>query len=454
MIRLLFAAAVAATTAAATPATASPGTASPGTAVRGAAPPPDSLSRAEKALVAQVDARTAAALALLQKIVDINSGTRNLAGVRAVGDVLAEQFRALGFTTRWEDGAAWHRAGHLIAEHPGRGPRILLIGHLDTVFEPDSPFQRFERLDDSTARGPGIIDMKGGDVIMLQALGALQARGLLADMNVAVVLHGDEEDPGEGIALARHTLIEEGKKAQVAIGFEDGDGDPRSLVAARRGTASWRLVVHGTPAHSSQIFRADIGPGAIYETARVLDGFRTRLGGDPLVTFNPGVAIGGTAAALDPSGIRGTASGKTNVVAEQMVVTGDLRTISPDALARAKRIMQEVAAASLPHTTSTLTFEDGYPGMAPTDGNRRLLAMLDAASRAIGAGPVGMDDPAKAGAADISFVAGTVPMAVDALGLGGTDDHTAKETADLRWLPIQAKRVALVLHRLSRPGAI
>ena len=86
------------------------------------------------------------------------------------------------------DGAAFHRAGHLVAEHPGPGPKLLLIGHLDTVFEPDNPFQKFERLDDSTARGPGVIDMKGGDVIIVYALRALKEAKQLDKMNITIVV--------------------------------------------------------------------------------------------------------------------------------------------------------------------------------------------------------------------------------------------------------------------------
>ena len=101
---------------------------------------------------------------------------RILPASRAVGRRFRAEFERLGFTTRWVDGAAFKRAGHLVAEHPGRGPHILLIGHLDTVFDSDSPFQRFERLSPTSARGPGIIDMKGGDVVIVEALSALAGR--------------------------------------------------------------------------------------------------------------------------------------------------------------------------------------------------------------------------------------------------------------------------------------
>ena len=86
-------------------------------------------------MIAYVDAHNAEALALLERVVNINSGTQNFAGVREVGAIFRAAFDALGFKTRWVDGAAFQRAGHLVAEHRGTGPKILLIGHLDTVFE-------------------------------------------------------------------------------------------------------------------------------------------------------------------------------------------------------------------------------------------------------------------------------------------------------------------------------
>src|ERR1019366_4841474 len=155
--------------------------------VAGQVAPPAPLSAAERTAARAVDAHNAEALALLERIVNINSGTMNLAGVRAVADVLRPQLESLGFKTRWVDGATFERAGHLIAEHPASGPKILLIGHLDTVFEPSSPFQKFVRLDDTTATGPGVIDMKGGDVVMLFALRALRDAGQLDKMNVTAV---------------------------------------------------------------------------------------------------------------------------------------------------------------------------------------------------------------------------------------------------------------------------
>ena len=422
-------------------------------ASRAVAQPAPALSVDERAVVRYVDADNARALALLQRIVDINSGTMNFAGVRRVGDVLRAELDSLGFTTRWVDGAPFKRAGHLVAEHPGTGPKLLLIGHLDTVFEPSSPFQKFERLDDSTARGPGVIDMKGGDVIIVAALRALKQAGVLPRLNVTIVYHGDEEDAGTPLTEARRTLLEAAKGASAAIGFEDGSGDPRLAVISRRGDESWTLRTTGTPAHSSQIFQKEVGAGAVYEATRVLSEFYKQLAGERYLTFNPGLALGGTAVKLDSTAVAGSAEGKSNVVAAQMTVVGDLRTISPEQLARAKQTMQAIAAAHLPNTTAELTFDQGYPPMAPTAGNRRLLALYDRVSRDLGLWPVTAVDPSKAGAADVSFVADIVPMKIDGVGLSGHDDHTTKETADLRMLPVQTKRAALLIYRLSTKPA-
>ncbi len=418
----------------------------------GAAPEAGPLDATERAIVQAVDARNDEALALLEKVVNINSGTLNLKGVREVGTIFRKELDALGFTTRWEEGESYQRAGHLVAEHPGMGPRLLLIGHLDTVFEADSPFQRFEKLEGEKARGPGVIDMKGGDVILLQALKALAAAGALERMSLTVFMTGDEEHPGEPLQTARASLVEAARGASASIGFEDGDGKPDHAVIARRGASSWTLKVTGTPAHSSLIFTPEYGPGAIFEAARILDLFRERLAGEENLTFSPGLILGGTETHLDGAGSRGTASGKENVIAEQAVVQGDLRTISPEQLDRTKKAMEGIVGKPLPRTSSEITFQDGYPPMAPSDGNRWLLGMYDRASRDLGFREVTATDPREAGAADASFTAALAGMVLDGVGLKGSGGHTAQETADLEMLPVQTKRAAVFLHRLAEGG--
>jgi glutamate carboxypeptidase len=376
-----------------------------------AVPAAGRLDPVETAIATHVDSRREDAIALLQRVVDINSGTHNFAGVRKTGDAFRERFDALGFKTEWVDGATWKRAGHLVARHEAPGPKVLLIGHLDTVFEADSPFQKFERIDEDTAKGPGIIDMKGGNVVIVSALEALAAAKQLDRMNLVVVLTGDEEDSGDPLEVARKALVDAADGAAIALGFENGSGDPKVAITQRRGIAGWELRVTGKPGHASQIFTPELGFGAIYETARILDAMRAQLAAEPNLTFNPGVILGGTAVEFDAVNARGNAAGKSNVVAKDVVVTGDLRGVSAEQMANAQATMQAIVAKSLPGTKATLT------------------------------------DPRKAGAADISYIGDRVGAALDGIGLMGHDDHSEGETADLRTLTSQAKRAAVLLYR-------
>jgi len=434
------------------------------------------LSATEKKLTAAVDAHAGASLALLERVVNVNSGTMNLDGVRAVSKIFEPELASLGFTTQWVDGASWGRAGDLIArripgaaasaedEHHRPGvrypstrptprvpnvPKLLLIGHMDTVFEKDSPFQSFKKLSDSTASGPGICDMKGGDVVMLLALRALKDAGLLDRLAVTVYLAGDEERAGDPHSLSRRDLQSAADWADVAIGFEDGSGNPREALIARRGAASWRLDVTGRTYHSSQIFTPEAGFGAVFEAARILDAFRDSLSGERYLTFNPGAVVGGTDVTWDSTGSRGTAFGKTNVVADRAIVDGDLRALTPDQFRDAQRTMHAIVERHLARTDATITFDEGYPPLPPTDGNRRLLAMYDRASRDLGQGGVVAVDPSRAGAADVAWCDGRVDMAIDGVGLMGSGAHSPDEVADLRTLPTQAKRMAVLLARLA-----
>ena len=403
----------------------------------------------ETAIVAHVRQDHDRALALLRETVDINSGTMNLDGVRQVGGIFDRELKALGFKTQWLDGKPFNRAGHLVASRGKRGPKLLLIGHLDTVFAPDSPFQKLT-VDGSSARGPGVVDMKGGIVIIIHALRALEASGQLDRISLRVVLMGDEENRGEPMALSNQALLAAGDWADVAMGFEDGDGDPTHAAISRRGASDWTLEVTAKPAHSSQIFQPGVGVGAIFEAARILDGFRSALSAEPNLSFNPGVIVGGTDTALDVDSSRGTAFGKGNVIAQAVRVSGDLRSISPQQLASARATMKQIVAAHLPGADATITFAEGYPPMAPTAGNAKLLAIYDAASQDHGFGAVTAINPRKAGAADISFVADKVDMAIDGIGMRGADGHTVDETADLGTLDSQTIRAAVTIHRLVR----
>jgi glutamate carboxypeptidase len=408
------------------------------------------LSPVEQRIVAAVDARTPEAIALLEQAVYVNSGSLNPAGVRAVGELYRAEFDALGFATRLVDMAAVQRGPHLFAERTGQGPRVLLIGHLDTVFEPDSPFQRYELLEPGTAHGPGTEDMKGGNGVVLLALQALEDAGVLDGTNIVVAFTGDEEDTGDPLSISRGDLVEAARRSAFALGFEGGVGGRGTATVARRGFSGWKLSVRATPGHSSLIFLPAFGYGAIFELARILDTFREEMAGEQYLTFNPGVVLGGTTVDFDAMQGRGTGFGKTNVIAETAVATGDLRTVSVAQRERAKERMRAIVAQSLPGTTATIEFEDSSPPMDPKPANYALLERLREVSRDLGFGPVEAVDPGLRGAADISFVAADVGAALDGLGVVGDGGHTVAEQVDLTSLPFMAKRAAVLIYRLTR----
>lgn len=409
------------------------------------------ISDTEKRIVEEVAKRADEAIALLERSVNINSGTMNFAGVREVADLYIEELEAIGVDAEWVDGAAFNRAGHLVAraEGNGNGPHLLFIGHLDTVFEPSSPFQKFERNGDR-ADGPGVVDMKGGNAIIIHVLKAMRAAGVLDQLTYTIVMTGDEERSGSPKSAARAVLIEAAEVADIALAFENGDSNPKTAVVARRGSSSWRLDVKGTPAHSSQLWQPEVGSGAIYEASRILTEFYEALAGEPNLTFNPGLILGGTDVSFEQAKAAGDAFGKNNVVAEHAIVTGDLRCISLEQLATVRAKMTFIASQHLPGTTATLTFTDSYPPLSPAEGNYQLLAKFDQVSQDLGFGEVTAVNPRNAGAADVSFTEGLVDMALDGLGPGGGNDHTVDEWIDLPTLEMQTKRAAVLIWRLAQ----
>jgi glutamate carboxypeptidase len=368
------------------------------------------LSSQERRMTQIVEQERERSISLLERLVNQNSGSLNLAGVEAVGRMMRAELEPLGFEMRWVPMAETGRAGHLIAVHRGngRGKRMLLIGHLDTVFEVDSPFQLFVRT-------------------------------------------GDEEDSGNPIEIARRDLIAAGKRADVALDFEglvqEGGLDMGSI--ARRSSGAWELRTSGKSGHSSRIFSEVAGNGAIYEMARILAAFRAELP-EPNLTFNVGLIAGGATALLDEGGIRAAATGKTNIIPEIAIARGDIRTLSREQEERVQGRMREIVARHLPGAGAEIVFAtDGYPAMAPTAGNKALLDRLNAVNRDLGLAEMAALDPLKRGAGDISFVAADVDGLVG-LGTASEGDHAPGETVDLASIDRQAKRAAILMTRLSK----
>ncbi len=410
------------------------------------------LTDVEQRIVAAVRQRGPQALELLEKSVRINSGTLNTEGVREVGKVFRAELDTLGFQTRWiEMPPEMKRAGHLAGTREGRGKRLLLLGHLDTVFEKDSAVALWERRGDRV-RGQGVNDMKGGNVIMLEALRALQAVGVLEGTNISVLFTGDEERTGAPQAVGRADLVDMARRSDYALSFEGtyalaGGGATASI--SRRSAGGWSLAVKGRPGHSAGVFSQSSGYGAVYEASRILNAFREQLM-EPNLTFNPGVILGGTNVDYSDDTASGTAFGKSNVISRDVVVRGDLRYLSPEQGERVKQKMRDIVAANLPGTTATITFRDGYPPMPPTEAGAKLVEVFSKASQDAGLGPIITLDPGQRGAGDIQFAAPHT-TGIDGLGATGRGAHTDDEDLEIASIERGAIRAAILIYRLTRP---
>jgi len=414
----------------------------------------ESLTTDEQRMADWVDAHTADAIALLKETVDIPSGTLNQKGVRSVGDVMRRELNAIGLETEWiEMPVEMNRAGHLFGRKDGSGKKFLLIGHLDTVFEIEDGSRPFTS-DGDIAHGHGVSDMKSGNVVIVYALRALREIGALDGIPISVAYIGDEEDSGSPTAVSRKDLIEAGKWADIALGFEEAVflDDTDWATVARRSSSNWTLTVEGKQAHSSSIFNEETGAGAIFEAARILNAFYEQVRGPEYLTFNAGVIAGGTEVAYEAGQSRGTTFGKSNVVPRKVVVDGGMRTISTEQLEWARAAMRAIVAENLPHTSASIAFVDGYPPMSPTDGNLALQRALSDINVALGRKPMPALDPARRGAADISFVAPHTD-ALAGLGAIGGDGHTPDEYLLLSSLPLAIKRAAILIYRISRQEA-
>ena len=411
-----------------------------------------SLTKQEQQIISIVERNYEESVKFLENTVNINSGTHNLMGVKKVGMIYKAELDKLGFATKWIDmPTEMKRAGHLYAEIKGNtGKRLLLIGHLDTVFEPDSPVQTWIRKD-TIAAGPGTNDMKGGNMIMIYALKALKEAGLLKDRQAIVILHGDEESSGKPVSISRRDIEEAAKRSDIALCFETGTGMDYATIA-RRGSSSWSLSVKAKQAHSGGIFNKNTGAGAIYETSRILSRFYNELQ-EQYLTYSPGIILGGTQVTMDSTGTEGSVSGKTNIVPNAAIVKGDLRFISEEQKSKARNKMVAIVKENLPQTEAEITFNDGIPAMSPTEGNLKVLNILSNVSADLGQGKVNPYDPGLRGAGDISFVAKYLDC-LDGLGAMGGGAHAPSEFVNLKTLKAIEERISIFIHRLTTPETL
>jgi glutamate carboxypeptidase len=389
------------------------------------------LSKPEQKIVANIDATMPATIELLKESVNINSGTFNIEGVKKTGELFTKELKSLGFTVEWMTlPDSLKRVGHLVAYRKGKkGKKIFIIGHLDTVFEPDMPANPFRMISDTSATGQGVVDMKGGDVIVIAALKALNQQKLLDNTTITVYFTGDEENAGYPRRVSRGDFIERSKQHDVALAFEGS------------------LSLEAQQAHSAGVFK--VGYGSVYEAARIVNSFREKLSTEPFLTFNPALFIGGSDVQFDEHAQKGTVSAKTNIISPKTIVIGDLRFLTEQQKENARDTMRMIVSQHLPGTNATISFKDGIPSMPPTPGNDSLVKVASAVSVALGYGSVVAGDPGQRGAGDISYIANYLNC-LDGLGASGKGSHAPGEIINLAEYPKLIKRAAVMIYRLTR----
>jgi glutamate carboxypeptidase len=354
-------------------------------------------------------------LADLRALVNLDCGTYIPSGVNRVADLMQERFAARGWSTErfphQPQGDEPRLGDALVATRRGAdeaGRRILLVGHMDTVFPEGTAAERPFRIDGSTAYGPGVSDMKGGLLGGLYAMNVLQDVGCTAFGSVTYVCNPDEEI---GSPFSGPLILERAKNVDTCFVLE-GARENGDIVSARKGVTDFRIVIRGRAAHAG--VEPERGRSATLQAAHTIVALHDLNGKWPGVTVNVGVVQGGT---------------RPNVVAERCELQVDLRAPTRASFEEAVEALRMVATLQIvPDTEVEVTPMSGFPPMEKTDATARLV---DQAKRIAGELGFEVNDAATGGASDANPVAGSGIPTLDGLGPIGGADHSPGEWLDL-----------------------
>ncbi len=377
----------------------------------------------------------------LRAWVEENTGSTNLPGLERFATLLPSELAPLGFAVETREGAQVEvapgrsvRTGPLVvARRPAATPgarRFLLVGHYDTVFEPDSPFKGFEPEANGVprARGPGVADMKGGLVVMLFALRALAESGDLDRADWTLVLNADEEIGSLG---SRELLEREARRAERGFVFESTQ-DGQAMVRSRRGVGQFVLSVRGVAAHSGNAHAA--GRSAVRALAEKILQLEALTDYARGVTVNVGVVRGGS---------------KRNIVPDTAEAEIDVRFDTPEEGQRVRAELERIAGeTTVPGTSASLFGTLHRPPKPATDETQRLLDAHAEVARDLG---LAVPEPVHSGGgSDGSLLAAVGLPVLDSMGVTGGGAHTEREFVDLDSLPDRAAVAAILLRRLAR----
>jgi glutamate carboxypeptidase len=375
-----------------------------------------------RTIAENVEAQLPRYLVELEQLVNIDCGSYTPEGVNRVADFCADAFGALGASV---ERLPAERLGDLvIGRLAGEGPRLLLIGHMDTVFDPGTAAERPFRRDGDRALGPGVTDMKGGLLAGFHALAALKAAGVAPA--VTYVCNPDEEigSPFSGPHIRRLAAEHD---AALVLECARANGD---IVSARKGIADYHVEITGRAAHAG--VEPEKGRSAVVEAAHKVLALTALNGRWPSVTVNVGVIEGGT---------------RPNVVAARCGLKVDLRAASVVEFdAAATELERIVTTASVDGTHATLDRVAGHQPMERSPAIARLVGLAQQVAGELG---FSVNDAATGGASDANTCAAVGLPVLDGLGPIGGDDHSPDE-----WLDVTSigPRTALLAGVITRIG--
>jgi glutamate carboxypeptidase len=370
----------------------------------------------------------------LRRLVDIDCGSYTPDGVNEVGRWTAGFLAELGADVDIRPDPAGGFGNTVVGTFTGRpgGPRVLLIGHMDTVFDPGTAAERPFRIDDAIAHGPGVTDMKSGLLAGLYALKALVGEtGGLPFERVTFVANPDEE---VGSPTSTPHIRELAADADVALVLEcaRANGD---IVSARKGILETRIIVHGRAAHAG--VEPEKGRNAILEAARIVEDLHGLNGRWPGVTVNVGRIAGGT---------------RPNVVAERCELEVDVRSATAEGLDLVEAAVREIAAATeVPDTTVELHVMAGWRPMEKLPRSGRLVAHAQAVALGLG---FEVRDTATGGASDANTTSGMGIPSLDGLGPIGGNDHSPAEYLEVESIVPRTAMLAGLLLAIARDPEI
>jgi glutamate carboxypeptidase len=364
----------------------------------------------------------------LEHLVNIDCGSYTADGVNQVADFVVDALRELGCEVRripHEPADGGHQLGDLvIGTLAGDGPPLLLIGHMDTVFDPGTAAERPYRSEDGRAFGPGVTDMKAGLLAGLHAMAALHEVG--ARPSITFVANPDEEIGSPFSTPFIRELAPE-HRAALVLECARANGD---IVSSRKGIADYHITLHGRAAHAG--VEPEKGRSAIVEAAHQVLALHELNGRWPTVTVNAGVIRGGT---------------RPNVVAERCELQVDLRAATGDAFDAAAAEVERIAASpTVDGVSAAIERIAGHPPMEKSVASGRLVGLAVAIAADLG---FALADAATGGASDANTCAALGVPSLDGLGPVGGDDHSVDEWLDLSSVVPRTTLLATLIDRIG-----